>query len=142
MTVQEVFQAFSDPTRREIVRMLQDGDMGAGAIADRFDMTKPSISHHLGVLKSAGLVRAERAVQEAVAVRVCVCAGRSTPASSAASTPSPPGAWVARWPWAWAACRSRLRVALQSRQLPGRQPPRRASESARCCPIAASVCAA
>lgn len=66
MTVQDVFQAFSDPTRREIVRMLQDGDMGAGAIAERFDMTKPSISHHLGVLKSAGLVRAERRGQELI----------------------------------------------------------------------------
>jgi ArsR family transcriptional regulator len=64
MAVQDVFQAFSDPTRREIVRMLQDGDMTAGAIADRFDMTKPSISHHLGVLKAAGLVRAERRGQE------------------------------------------------------------------------------
>jgi ArsR family transcriptional regulator len=66
MTVQDVFQAFSDPTRREIVRMLQDGDMGAGAIAGRFEMTKPSISHHLGVLKSAGLVRAERRGQEII----------------------------------------------------------------------------
>jgi ArsR family transcriptional regulator len=64
--MQEVFQAFSDPTRREIVHMLQDGDMGAGAIAERFDMTKPSISHHLGVLKSAGLVRAERRGQEII----------------------------------------------------------------------------
>jgi ArsR family transcriptional regulator len=66
MTVQDVFQAFSDPTRREIVRMLQDSDMGAGAIADRFEMTKPSISHHLGVLKAAGLVRAERRGQEII----------------------------------------------------------------------------
>jgi ArsR family transcriptional regulator len=66
MTVQEVFQAFSDPTRREIVRMLQDAEMSAGAIAERFDMTKPSISHHLGVLKAAGLVRAERRGQEII----------------------------------------------------------------------------
>lgn len=66
MTVQEVFQAFSDPTRREIVRMLQDAEMSAGAIAERFDMTKPSISHHLSVLKSAGLVRAERRGQELI----------------------------------------------------------------------------
>ena len=64
--MQEVFQAFSDPTRREIVRILQDGDMSAGAIAERFDMTKPSISHHLGVLKGAGLVRAERRGQEII----------------------------------------------------------------------------
>lgn len=66
MTVQEVFQAFSDPTRREIVRMLQDTDLSAGAIAERFDMTKPSVSHHLNVLKSAGLVRGERRGQEII----------------------------------------------------------------------------
>ena len=66
MTVQEVFQAFSDPTRREIVRMLQESDMSAGAIAERFDMTKPSVSHHLNVLKGAGLVRAERRGQELI----------------------------------------------------------------------------
>ena len=66
VTVQEVFQAFSDPTRREIVQMLQDGDMTAGAIAERFDMTKPSVSHHLSVLKTAGLVRAERRGQEII----------------------------------------------------------------------------
>jgi ArsR family transcriptional regulator len=66
MTVQDVFQAFSDPTRREIVHMLQDGDMTAGAIAERFEMTKPSISHHLSVLKAASLVRAERRGQEII----------------------------------------------------------------------------
>ena len=66
MTVQEVFQAFSDPTRREIVRMLQDGDMSAGAIAERFDMTKPSISHHLSLLKQAGLVEDTRRGQNIV----------------------------------------------------------------------------
>ena len=66
VSMQEVFQAFSDPTRREIVRMLQDNDLSAGAIAEGFDMTKPSISHHLNVLKSAGLVRAERRGQEII----------------------------------------------------------------------------
>lgn len=66
MTIQDVFRALSDPTRREIVRILQDGDMAAGLIAERFEMTKPSISHHLAVLKSAGLVRAERRGQEII----------------------------------------------------------------------------
>lgn len=66
MTVQDVFRAMSDPTRREIVRMLQEGDMTAGAIAERFDMSKPSVSHHLNVLKSARLLRAERRGQEIV----------------------------------------------------------------------------
>ncbi|MGE5509126.1 MAG: metalloregulator ArsR/SmtB family transcription factor, partial [Chitinophagales bacterium] len=50
------FKALSDPTRREIIRLLTAGDLTAGEIADRFDMSKPSISHHLGVLKQAELV--------------------------------------------------------------------------------------
>ena len=52
----EVFKALSDPTRREILRLLRRGDMNAGEIAGHFDMSKPSISHHLGLLKQARLV--------------------------------------------------------------------------------------
>lgn len=52
----ETFKALADPTRREILTMLSKGDMSAGEIADQFNMTKPSISHHLGILKTAGLV--------------------------------------------------------------------------------------
>jgi len=51
-----LFKALNDPTRREILEMLKDGDMTAGDIADRFNMTKPSISHHLTLLKQADLV--------------------------------------------------------------------------------------
>ena len=50
------FKALNDPTRREILELLKKGDLTAGDIADRFDMTKPSISHHLDLLKQAGLV--------------------------------------------------------------------------------------
>jgi ArsR family transcriptional regulator, arsenate/arsenite/antimonite-responsive transcriptional repressor len=50
------FRALNDPTRREILEMLKAGDMTAGDIADSFDMTKPSISHHLDLLKQADLV--------------------------------------------------------------------------------------
>ncbi|MCK9414502.1 MAG: autorepressor SdpR family transcription factor [Prolixibacteraceae bacterium] len=50
------FKALNDPTRREILELLNKGDMTAGEIADRFNMTKPSISHHLDLLKQAGLV--------------------------------------------------------------------------------------
>ncbi len=57
MSLSEVFKALSDPTRREILHMLQKGDLSAGDIAERFDMTKPSISHHLNNLKQAGLVQ-------------------------------------------------------------------------------------
>ena len=57
MTFNLAFKALSDPNRRQIIKMLQDGDMTAGDIASRFDMTKPSISHHLNVLKQADLVQ-------------------------------------------------------------------------------------
>jgi len=50
------FKALNDPTRREILEMLKEADMTAGDIADRFEMTKPSISHHLMLLKQADLV--------------------------------------------------------------------------------------
>lgn len=57
MTFNLAFKALSDPNRRQIIKMLQDGDMTAGDIASHFDMTKPSISHHLNVLKQADLVQ-------------------------------------------------------------------------------------
>ncbi len=51
-----LFKALNDPTRRSILEMLKEKDMTAGDIADQFDMSKPSISHHLDLLKQAGLV--------------------------------------------------------------------------------------
>lgn len=62
----DVFKALSDETRREILRLLQASDLTAGAIADNFSMSKPSISHHLSVLRGADLVTAERRGQEIV----------------------------------------------------------------------------
>ena len=62
----DVFKALSDETRREILRLLQAGDLTAGAIAENFAMSKPSISHHLSVLKQTELVTAERRGQEIV----------------------------------------------------------------------------
>ena len=50
------FQALSDPTRRKILEMLRNKDLTAGEIADEFQISKPSISHHLDMLKQAGLV--------------------------------------------------------------------------------------
>jgi len=50
------FKALNDPTRREILELLNKGDLTAGEIADQFNITKPSISHHLDLLKQAGLV--------------------------------------------------------------------------------------
>lgn len=57
MPFNNVFKALSDSTRRQILNMLQQGDLTAGDIADQFDMTKPSISHHLNILKQAKLVQ-------------------------------------------------------------------------------------
>lgn len=57
MPLNHVFKALSDPNRREILKLLQKGDLTAGEIAEHFDMTKPSISHHLNVLKQANLVQ-------------------------------------------------------------------------------------
>ncbi|HET9332948.1 MAG TPA: autorepressor SdpR family transcription factor [Gemmatimonadota bacterium] len=56
----DTIHALADPTRREILRMLREKDLAAGEIAARFDMTAPTVSHHLSVLKEAGLVQAER----------------------------------------------------------------------------------
>ena len=55
-----LFKALNDQTRREILEMLRKKDMTAGDIADRFDISKPSISHHLDLLKQAGLVEASK----------------------------------------------------------------------------------
>ena len=56
-----VFKALNDPIRRKMLEMLKkNGDMSAGEIAEQFDITKPSISHHLDLLKQAGLVEVMR----------------------------------------------------------------------------------
>jgi len=51
-----LFKALNDPTRREILELLKDKDLNAGEIAEQFNMSKPSISHHLDLLKQAELV--------------------------------------------------------------------------------------
>jgi len=56
----EVFKALADPTRREILRLLARGEKTAGQIAERFDMTKPTMSHHFAVLREADLVTSRR----------------------------------------------------------------------------------
>ena len=55
-----MLRALADPTRREILRALREEDMTAGDIAGLFTITAASISHHLNVLKDAGLVQAQR----------------------------------------------------------------------------------
>lgn len=58
--INQVFKAISDPTRRKILKLLGKGDMTAGEIADQFSISKPSISHHLGILKQAELVQDDK----------------------------------------------------------------------------------
>lgn len=60
----EVFKALADPSRREILRLLSSGEKSAGELAEHFDMTKPTVSHHFSVLKEADLVRARRDGQQ------------------------------------------------------------------------------
>ena len=55
-----LFKALNDSTRREILEQLKKGDLSAGDIADRFEISKPTISHHLDLLKQAGLVHATK----------------------------------------------------------------------------------
>ena len=54
------FRALADPTRLRILELLAERDRTAGEIADQFPIAFASVSHHLGVLKGAGLVAAER----------------------------------------------------------------------------------
>ena len=56
----DVFAALASPARREVLRLLLDGPMAAGAIAERFSMARPSLSEHLRVLRQAGLVAEQR----------------------------------------------------------------------------------
>lgn len=63
----DVFKALADPTRRQILEMLaREGDLSAGEIASHFSISAPSISHHLSILKNAGLVLDARQRQSIV----------------------------------------------------------------------------
>ena len=64
MSSNEAFKALADPTRREILTLLRRGEMTAGALAEKFDMTKPSMSHHFAVLKEADLITSRREGQQ------------------------------------------------------------------------------
>ena len=54
--LQDTLKALSDPTRRKILEMLKKGPLSAGEIGEHFDMTGATLSHHLSILKKAGLV--------------------------------------------------------------------------------------
>ena len=56
----QLFEALAHPTRREILELLKSGSMSAGAIAERFDVSKPTLSGHFAKLKDAGLIHADK----------------------------------------------------------------------------------
>lgn len=62
----EAFAALSDPTRRQIIELLAQGELSVGDLARRFTLTQPAISQHLRVLHSAGLVRVRQDAQRRI----------------------------------------------------------------------------
>ena len=60
MGFQQTFKALSDPTRREILRLLRDGEMSAGDLSSHFSSNGATISHHLSILRDAGLILDEK----------------------------------------------------------------------------------
>ena len=55
-----LFKALNDETRRQIIELLKDEDLNAGEISNHFNISKPSISHHLDILKRADLISSEK----------------------------------------------------------------------------------
>ncbi len=55
-----IFKALNDETRRRIIELLREKDMNAGEISEEFNISKPSISHHLDILKRADLITSEK----------------------------------------------------------------------------------
>lgn len=55
-----IFKALNDPIRRKIIELLRKGDMNVGEIFQHFNVTMPTLSHHLDILKRADLLRSEK----------------------------------------------------------------------------------
>jgi DNA-binding transcriptional ArsR family regulator len=74
-----VFKALADPTRRQILQDLREGELSAGEIASKFPIKGPSVSRHLAILKAAGLVDerrdANRIIYSLVEDRLALCVG-------------------------------------------------------------------
>ena len=62
----DAFKALADPTRRRILRILRDGPLTSGEIAERFDTSWPTVSRHLAMLRDAGLILSAREGQQIV----------------------------------------------------------------------------
>ena len=66
MSDEDVFRAIADPTRRQIMSMLVDGELRVSDIASQFEMSRPAVSKHLAQLESADLIMVERQGREAI----------------------------------------------------------------------------
>lgn len=64
MRMNEAFKALADPTRRQILQLLRRGELTAGELAEHFDVSKPTMSHHFDVLKKLDLVATRRDGQQ------------------------------------------------------------------------------
>ena len=64
MKSDSVFKALADPTRRRILQLLEGREMTAGELAEQFDISAPSMSHHFSVLKQADLIASRRSGQQ------------------------------------------------------------------------------
>ena len=101
MSVANAYRALGDPTRREILRLLREGEMAAGELAGQFEISWPSVSRHLKVLEGAGLVSSQRrgghilytlqtSVLEDIATEVADMAGVGRPSSATARSRARP----------------------------------------------------
>jgi DNA-binding transcriptional ArsR family regulator len=100
MSIANAYRALGDPTRREILRLLREGELAAGELAGQFEISWPSVSRHLKVLETAGLVRSKRrggniiyslqtSVLEDIATEVAEMAGIGRPSTAAQATAHP-----------------------------------------------------
>lgn len=55
-----VFKALADPTRRRVLELLRKGPLSAGALAEHFEVSRPTMSAHFAVLRAAGLIDSEK----------------------------------------------------------------------------------
>lgn len=62
----DAYKALADPTRRRILRILRDGPLTSGEIAERFETSWPTVSRHLAVLRDAGLILSVREGQQII----------------------------------------------------------------------------
>jgi len=58
--ITEIFRALTDPTRMEILSMLRDGDLTPSDMLNKLSISQPTLSHHLDILKRAGLIEGKR----------------------------------------------------------------------------------